>query len=84
MDEALRAAVSAAGTLAVRVTPKASADRIVVEDGAVRVYVAAPPDKGKANKAVIALVARALELPKSAVELVCGETGREKLLRIRD
>ena len=83
MDEAVRAAVSAAGTLAVRVTPKASADRIIVEGGTVRVHVTAPPDKGKANKAVIALVARSLDIPKSAVELLRGETAREKLLRVR-
>lgn len=82
MDEAVRAAVSPAGTLAVRVMPKASAERIVVEGGTVRVYVTAPPDKGKANKAVIALVAKALELPKSSIELVRGETSRDKLLRI--
>ncbi|WP_243444750.1 DUF167 domain-containing protein [Sphingosinicella humi] len=82
MDEAVRAAVSPTGTLAVRVTPKASAERIVVEGGAVRVYVTAPPDKGKANKAVIALVAKALGIPKSAVELVRGETSRDKLLKI--
>ena len=83
MDEAVRAAVSAAGTLAVRVTPKASADRIVVEGGTVRVHVTAPPDKGKANKAVIALVARSLDIPKSAVELLRGDTAREKLLKVR-
>lgn len=82
MDEAVRAAVSAAGQLAVRVTPKASTDRIAAADGKVRVWVTAPPDKGKANKAVVALVAGALGVPKSAVTLVRGETGREKLLRI--
>lgn len=82
MDEALKAAISPEGTLAVRVTPKASSERIAVEAGAVRVWVTAPPDKGKANKAVIALVAKALGVPKSAVELVRGDTAREKLLRI--
>lgn len=82
MDEALKAAVSAEGMLAVRVTPKASAERIAVEEGRVRIWVAAPPDKGKANKAVIALVAKALGVPKNAIALVHGETAREKLLRI--
>ena len=86
MDEAVRAAVKAAvsanGTLAVRATPKAAADRIAVENGKVRIRVTAPPDKGKANKAVIALVAEALGVPKSAVEIVRGEAAREKMLRI--
>lgn len=87
MDEAVkaavRAAISEAGLLAVRVTPKASTDRIAAEDGAVRIWITAPPDKGKANKAVIALVAKTLDVPKSAVELVRGKTGREKMLRVR-
>jgi uncharacterized protein (TIGR00251 family) len=83
LNEALKAAVSADGLLAVRVTPKASADRIAVENGIVRVWVTPPPDKGKANEAVIALVAKALRVPKSAVELVRGETARQKLLRIK-
>ena len=82
MDERLRVCVSAEGLLRVRVTPKASAERILVEDGLVRVFVTAPPDKGKANKAVTALVARALDVPKTAVELVRGDTSREKVLRI--
>ncbi len=82
MDEAVKAAVSADGMLAVRVTPKAAANAIEVKGGRVRVRVTAPPDKGKANKAVVALVAAALGAPKSAVEIVRGETGREKLLRI--
>ena len=82
MDEALRAVVGADGKLAVRVTPKASGNRIMVADGAVRVWVTAPPDKGKANQAVIALIAKTLGVPKSAVALVRGETARQKLLRI--
>jgi uncharacterized protein YggU (UPF0235/DUF167 family) len=40
------------------------------------------PDKGKANAAVIALLAKALGLPKSAVTLVAGETARLKTLAI--
>lgn len=79
---AVRAAVSASGTLALRVTPKAASDRIAVKDGKVRLWVTAPPDKGKANKAVIALVADALGVPKSAVEIVRGDGAREKLLRV--
>lgn len=83
MRAAVKAAVSANGTLAVRVTPKAASDRIAVEDGKVRAWVTSPPDKGKANRAVIALVADALGVPKSAVALVRGEAAREKLLRVR-
>lgn len=79
---------STGATLRVRVTPNAGADRIeaseIRDDGeaVLRMRVAAVPDKGKANAAVIALIAKALGLPKSAISVVAGETGRLKLLAI--
>lgn len=74
--------------LAVRVTPKSSRDEVTglhaASDGTVSlaVKVTAPPDKGKANKAVIETVARAAGLPKSAFSLVSGETERNKTLLV--
>ncbi len=74
--------------LAVKVMPKAGRDAIVGtrEDAAGRrrlvVRVKAAPDKGKANAAVVALLAKALRLPKSAVTITAGETARDKRLRI--
>lgn len=74
--------------LHLRVTPNAGADRIegseVRADGAsvLRVRVAAVPDRGKANAAVIALVAKALGVPKSAVTLIAGDTARLKTLHV--
>jgi uncharacterized protein (TIGR00251 family) len=44
--------------------------------------VTAPPDKGKANEALIALVARAFAVPKSSVKIVSGDTSRLKTLEI--
>ncbi len=74
--------------LDVRVTPKSAATRLAglhtAADGAVSlaVKVTAPPDKGKANAAVIALLARAIGQPKSALSLASGETGRRKTVHI--
>lgn len=74
--------------LHLRVTPNASADRIEGteqrDDGSavLRVRVTAVPDKGKANAAVIALLAKALGVPKSAVTVVAGETARLKTLHV--
>lgn len=45
--------------------------------------VAEPPVDGKANAAVIAIVAKSLGVAKGAVEIVRGESGRRKTLRIR-
>ena len=74
--------------VALRVTPNAGADAIEGEeardDGSrvLRVRVKAVPDKGKANAAVIALLAKALRLSKSSISLVSGETSRHKTLRL--
>ncbi|WP_363278451.1 DUF167 family protein [Devosia sp.] len=71
-----------------RVTPNAGADRIEGveqrDDGSavLRIRVTAVPDKGKANAAVIALLGKALGVPKSAITLVSGETARQKTVRI--
>ena len=67
-----------------RVTPKASRNRIVEENGALRVYVTVAPEGGKANAAVIKLLAKALGVPKSSLVLIRGQSSRDKLLRIAD
>jgi uncharacterized protein YggU (UPF0235/DUF167 family) len=74
--------------LHLRVTSNAGIDRIegveTRHDGnaVLRVRVKAVPDKGKANAAVIALLARALGVPKSALAVTAGETARLKTLAI--
>ena len=75
-------------TIRLRVTPNAGRDAIegyeTLADGTevLRIRVAAVPDKGKANAAVIALLAKTLRLPKSAITVVTGETARLKTVRI--
>ncbi len=75
-------------TLVVRVTPNAGVDRIegveLRDDGqaVLRLRVAAVPDKGRANAAVVALLARALDVPKSSIAVVAGETARLKTLAL--
>lgn len=87
MQADIAALVRPGGMLTLRVTPKASAERIVAEPDAeggprARVHVTVAPEDGKANRAVIALVAKALGIAKSRVTLVRGETSRDKLVRI--
>lgn len=71
-----------------RVTPRASHDAIgsVVADGqgngALKIAVTAVPEKGNANASVIKLLAKAWRLRKSDLEIVQGETGRNKTLLI--
>jgi uncharacterized protein YggU (UPF0235/DUF167 family) len=75
-------------TLHLRVTPNAGADRIdgleTRADGSdvLRLRVAAVPDKGRANTAVLVLLAKALGIPKSALAVTSGETARLKTVTI--
>lgn len=74
--------------LSVRLTPSGGRDAVDGwETGAdgesyLKARVSDPPDKGKANKALIVLVAKAAGVAKSAVSLVSGDTQRKKILRI--
>lgn len=68
--------------IAVRVTPKTSRDRIEVEGGLIRVYVTVVPEDGKANQAVVKLLAKALGVAKTRLKLVRGATSRDKVFRV--
>ena len=79
---ALRARIDEGGRLAVKVTPGAREEAVTLADGAVQVKVRAPADKGAANAAVAALLAQALDVPPSRIELLRGGTSRQKLFRV--
>ena len=72
--------------LALRVTPRASRNQIagVLNDGTVKGSIAAEPDDENLNKEVVAFLAEVLGVPKSRVEVVAGESGRDKLVSIMD
>ena len=50
--------------------------------GVLRVRVSAPPVEGDANRAVISVLARALGVPPSALSIVQGARGRDKVVRV--
>lgn len=65
--------------LGLRVTSRADADRVgPFSDGLLEVRVTRPPAGGEANRAVLRLVARALNVPRSRVTLVAGARSRHK------
>ncbi|NOZ20119.1 MAG: DUF167 domain-containing protein [Planctomycetes bacterium] len=67
------------------VQPGAKRDRIVGEHGGhLKVAVTAPPEGGRANKAVAALLAKELGTKKSSVEIVSGAASRKKRVAILD
>jgi uncharacterized protein YggU (UPF0235/DUF167 family) len=73
--------------LRVKVTPKAKSERIkkeIAADGSVlyKIYVTAAPEDGKANAAVIKLLAKALGIAKSSLTITRGLTSREKTIQV--
>ena len=69
--------------LAVHVTPRAARDEVVGWRGSeLAVRVTAVPEGGKANEAVCRTIADSLGVPKSAVRVVRGQTGRHKSLEV--
>jgi uncharacterized protein len=69
--------------LEVRLTPRAGRDEIGPRrDGVLQVRVKAPPVDGKANEALLRLIAKRAGVPKSRVTIVRGERSRRKLLAI--
>ncbi len=76
--------------LFVKVKPNASSNEIagVLEDADgqtwLKLKVTTVPEKGKANKDVIALLARKLKLPKSVFQIIAGETDRSKKVLVEE
>ena len=70
--------------ISVRVTPRASSDRVEGFDatGALRVKVSAPPVDGRANEAVVRLLAGALGVPARDVTIVAGSGSRLKVMEV--
>lgn len=71
--------------LPVRVTPRGGKNIILPfqpGDEAIRIKVSAPPEDGKANAAVLALLAGTLDLPVSRVRLMSGDKSRNKRVAV--
>lgn len=73
----------------VRLQPKASKNEITgwkedpaTGDQVLQVRVTAPPVDGKANKALIQLLAKEFKTPKSKIHIVQGETSRDKVIEL--
>jgi uncharacterized protein (TIGR00251 family) len=71
-------------TVRVKVIPRSPKNEILgpMSDGTLKVRIAAPPEKGKANEALCALLAGHYGVPRSAVTIVSGLGAALKLVRI--
>jgi uncharacterized protein (TIGR00251 family) len=70
--------------ISIRVTPRSPKNEIseILDDGTIKIRLTAPPVEGKANEALIEFVAKILDVKTHQVEIVAGQTGRDKLLTI--
>jgi len=65
------------------IQPKASKNEIIgPHNGALKIKITAPPVDGKANAALIEFLSDVLDVPKRNIEILKGETGRNKSVEI--
>lgn len=72
--------------LTVRVTPRARRTEIAgfLEDGILRIRIAAPPVEGKANAALVEFLAKVLSVRKNRIEVVAGDKSLDKIISVTD
>ena len=63
-----------------KIVPNSSKNDIVLEEDFVKVKITAQPIEGKANKALIEFLSKKFKIPKTSIEVVKGETSKEKTL----
>jgi uncharacterized protein (TIGR00251 family) len=70
--------------LAVRITPRASRNEIreILDDGTVKIRITAAPVDGQANTALIEFLSSVLGVAKTRLEIVAGQTGRDKIVAV--
>lgn len=71
-------------TFPVRIVPRAKKSEIVgVEGDTLKVRIAAPPVRGKANEAFVEFLAQVLGVRKRQVEIVSGQRARSKIVKVK-
>ncbi|MEK9166073.1 MAG: DUF167 domain-containing protein [Patescibacteria group bacterium] len=67
----------------VKVIPNASKNEIAAQDGDfLKVKIKAPAQRGKANRELVKFLAQEFDVKKSAIDIIKGERGREKIVEI--
>jgi uncharacterized protein (TIGR00251 family) len=70
--------------ITVKVQPRARKTEVagLMDDGTIKIRVAAPPVEGAANKALIEFLAKVLDLPGRQIDIVAGESSERKLISL--
>ena len=66
----------------VRVVPNAKKELLIKNEASYKAYLNAPAIEGKANKALVRLLARFLDISKSKIEIIKGLKSRDKVVRV--
>jgi len=66
-----------------KISPNAAKNAIVKDNTGVKVKLTAQPIEGKANKALIEFLSKQIKIPKTSIEILKGETSKDKTLLIK-
>ena len=70
-------------SVTLKISPNASKNEIINNQGELKIKITAQPIENKANKALIEFLSKKLKVPKTSIEIVRGETSKEKTLLIK-
>ena len=64
----------------IKIVPNSSKNDLIIEDEFIRVKVTAQPIENKANKALVEFLSKRFKIPKTSIQIVKGDTSKEKTL----
>ena len=69
--------------LVIRISPNSSKNEIITTGEIIKIKITAQPIENKANKALINFLSKYLKIPKTAIEIIKGETSKDKTILIK-
>ena len=67
----------------IKIVPNSSKNDIILETGFIKVKITAQPIENKANKALIEYLSKQFKIPKTNIEIIKGDTSKEKTLMLK-
>ena len=67
-----------------KISPNASKNEIIRSSDGIKIKITAQPIDGKANKCLVEFISKKYKIPKSSIEIVRGETSKEKTILIKN
>ena len=67
----------------IRISPNSAKNEIIISGEMIKVKITSQPIEGKANKAVIEFFSKQFKIPKTSIEIVKGETSKDKTILVK-